>query len=118
MYEKKSNPPDTTYRLSAEQKKRFSEWLYEKTPSLPKCAVCRGRDWFIPDELLEVRPYQNGHLKLGVPTYVFVGVACKNCGNTNFINAVASGVLDSGLREEEKAPTEKDMASKGEPDGD
>lgn len=46
------------------------------------------------DDFLESRPFQGGGLVVGGPTYAFVGILCRNCGNTQFMNAVYIGIMN------------------------
>lgn len=82
--------------LTQSQKDKFAAWLNERATLIGKCTLCGERRWIIIDELLEVRPFTGGGLTVGGSLYPFVGVACQNCGNTQFVSAILSGVIESG----------------------
>lgn len=81
-------------KLTDDQKKRFAEWVNSKTPLIGKCSVCGHREWTILDDILEVRPFNGGGMVIGGPVYPYVALFCTNCTNTQFLSAIATGVLN------------------------
>ncbi|WP_139015778.1 hypothetical protein [Ensifer aridi] len=80
-------------RLTLEQRQQVERHLTSKAALVGKCPVCSQRNWGLLDHLLHVPIYHGGSLVVGGPTYPHVGLICQNCGNTQLINAVVSGVL-------------------------
>lgn len=80
-------------KLSMDQRHKFESWINSKTTLIGKCPVCAERRWTLLDDILEVRPFNGGGLVVGGATYPHVGLMCTNCGNTQFINAVVSGII-------------------------
>lgn len=59
------------------------------------CPMCSGKEWIVSEKAFELREFQDGNLVLGGESAitVVIPVTCKNCGNTVFINAIASGLM-------------------------
>lgn len=99
-------------KLTDDQRQNFASWLNSKAALIGKCPICGTRSWVLLEDIVEVRPFQGGNLTVGGAVYPYVGLMCTNCGNTNFINALVSGVL--------KAPedlTHKETKPSGDSDG-
>lgn len=92
-------PPSS--KLSPEQRQTFLNWMSSKAPLIGKCPLCNAREWSLIEEIIELRPFHGGSMVVGGPTYPNVGVICNNCGNTQLVNAVVSGVLKSITSEPE-----------------
>lgn len=90
------SPPDVpTGELSEEQRERFGRWINSKAPLVGKCPVCGTRNWTLLGHFVEIPIYRGGNIVFGSgPSYPNVGLLCTNCGNTQLINAVVSGVID------------------------
>lgn len=80
-------------RLTDKQRKIFGEWMNSRAALIGKCGLCGHREWGITEHIVEIRPFHGGDMVIGGPIYPYVGMICQNCGNTHFVNAVASGVV-------------------------
>lgn len=62
----------------------------------PICPMCGSRSWNVTDKIFELREFNDGNIVLGGPNSALlpvIPVTCENCGNTIFINALASGLI-------------------------
>jgi len=80
-------------KLTNEQRQNFADWMNSRAPLIGKCGLCGHREWAIASDILEVRPFHGGGLAIGGSVYPYIGVVCQHCGNTHFVNAVISNVL-------------------------
>ena len=84
--------------LSDVELKVVIEWLESKQlKGSSKCNTCGCGHWIVPPYLIRSLAYSKNELPLGGPTYVFVMVSCKNCGNTKFFNAALIGLIPSSI---------------------
>lgn len=61
-----------------------------------QCTCCNENNWHISDEAYELRAFRWGNMVVWwVPIIPVVPVTCNNCGNTIFINAVVSKIIDN-----------------------
>lgn len=68
--------------------------LSEKWGEHP-CPMCGHHNWSISDKLFELREYNDGNLVIGNgPILALSPVTCNNCGNTVFVNAIVSNIVD------------------------
>lgn len=81
------------YELTYEQKQKFKDWIEAKAALIGKCPVCHSRHWTVLDHFVDLPIYRGGALVAGGVSYPNVGMICGNCGNTQLINAVASGIV-------------------------
>lgn len=79
--------------LSDLHRERFKRWIDERTTLIGKCPVCGNRHWTLLNHFVEVPIYRGGNMLVGGESYPNVGLLCSNCGNTQLINAVVSGIL-------------------------
>ena len=93
--ENKTNPP------SSEIQQKAIKWLSEKKQNKGRCEVCGQSHWFVPDQIVAHVNREGGSLQIGggysYPHFLNI---CTNCGNTKFINAMLSGVVESSKKEE------------------
>lgn len=85
-------------KVTLEQRTQLQNWLNSKTPLIGKCPICGSRKWGILDHFVHAPLfYPDGSFIIGGgPAYPFVGLFCDECGNTQFINAVKSGLVGNG----------------------
>lgn len=96
-------------KLSDEQRKKFGAWISSKAAMIGKCPTCSDRRWALMDHFIDFPIYRGGSVVIGGgPSYPSVGIVCQNCGNTQFINAVLSGVLS------EDSPANKSTVNENE----
>jgi hypothetical protein len=91
-------------RLTSDHRRKFQEHIDKKTHLIGKCSVCSSRSWTLLDHFVQMPLYHtDGNIYMGGgPAYPNVGIVCTNCGNTQLINAIMAGVLDSGPSEPKK----------------
>ena len=63
---------------------------------MPKCELCKGRDWMFSKELMSPITYVDGGVKMD-KLYPCVLCICKGCGGTKMINAVVAGLTEGEL---------------------
>jgi len=86
-------------RLDSEGRKRILAFLQERSPRPGLCPLCQKQAWNLENEIWELREFNMGNLIVGGQVFPVVPLICTNCGNTLFINAVLSGVLQRSLPE-------------------
>lgn len=61
------------------------------------CSVCGNSKWSASDTIFELREFKEGNLIIGgnQPIFPVMPITCNICGNTNFINPIILGILDS-----------------------
>lgn len=93
-----SMPTPDDARLTQEHREHFGKWINSKAALIGKCPVCSSRKWALMEHFIHTPLfYPDGSVIFGGgPSYPFVGLMCTECGNTQFINAVTSGVLGNG----------------------
>jgi len=58
------------------------------------CPMCNSGPWNLGDGIYELREFHGGSLVIGPNKIIpVVAVTCANCGNTQFINAVSTGLI-------------------------
>jgi hypothetical protein len=82
-------------KLNPDQQKKLIAKL-QQTGWAEICSVCKDSNWNISDTIFELREFQSGGLVIGGgrPIYPVIPMACSRCGNTIFLNAVITGVLE------------------------
>lgn len=61
------------------------------------CPMCGGKEWRVSEKYFELREFNDGNLMLGGPNGAVmpvIPVTCNICGNTVFINALNTGLLE------------------------
>jgi putative N-acetylmannosamine-6-phosphate epimerase len=81
-------------KLTLEHRRRFEGWIASKAEIVGKCPVCRDRKWTILDHFIDLPIYRGGSIVMGGQSYPNIGLVCTNCGNTQLINAVISGIVE------------------------
>jgi hypothetical protein len=80
-------------KLSPEQHAKLQAFINSKWRH-GSCQVCGQNSWGLNDIVFELRAFQGGSLIIGgqSPIYPVCTIACNNCGNTIFINALVAGL--------------------------
>ena len=65
------------------------------------CPLCRGTQWRISDKVFQVMEYEPGGLILGGASVPVLPLTCMNCGNTYFINALVSNLIDKPQKDDD-----------------
>lgn len=80
--------------LSEDQKRKVEAWIHSRASLIGKCPICASRSWTLIEHFVDLPIYRGGRIVVaGGPSYPNVAIVCTNCGNTNLINAVISGIL-------------------------
>lgn len=82
-----------TGTLTAEDKKKFLDWLNSKTKNNPTCPVCSENDWSVADHLINAMAFTPNAMIIGGPTYPMAVLACNNCAFTRTFMAVPVGLV-------------------------
>jgi len=86
--------PDSSGKLSDEEKKKITDWLARWRHEPNPCSVCGSPNWLIGDHLVQpVTLGPNSQLQLGGVGYPQIMLISLPCGHTVFINAVVAGIL-------------------------
>ncbi len=86
-----------TGKLSGKQMAQAIAWITARMGSDPKCPTCSGSDWFLGDILVRV---QASNALVGGVGFPLIGMVCKKCGNTQFLNTLVMGILKNQPSEE------------------
>lgn len=106
-------PTIPTGELTLAQRQTFERWINGKSPLIGKCPVCGDRKYTILDHLVDLPIYRGGNMIIGGgPNYPNVGLVCTNCGTTQLVNAVISGVVSDGSQPPATAPAPSAAPSK------
>lgn len=81
--------------LSADERQKIADWINSKTPLVGKCPTCGDRKWQVLDHLVYSPIHYRSGMLIGGPNYPHAGIICTNCGNTQFLNAVMIGLVES-----------------------
>jgi len=67
------------------------------------CACCGQNNWHVWDEAYELRAFRWGNMVIwGAPIIPVVPIICNNCGNTLFVNAIMSWVIENKIPSDDK----------------
>ncbi len=61
------------------------------------CPMCGGGEWGVSEKVFELREFNEGNIVIGGSNSAVspvIPVTCRNCGNTVFINALSTGLLE------------------------
>lgn len=58
------------------------------------CPLCNSNNWTISDQVFQAPEFDYKGLLIGGTSYPMVPLTCQTCGNTYFINALVSGLID------------------------
>lgn len=73
------------------------QWLDEKwLKDNRKCEICDNENWSLADELITQFSFSPSQIQIGGKSFPLIILTCDNCGNTKFINAIVSKVVDTG----------------------
>ena len=73
---------------------KAERWLNERWRGDRLCSVCGKNDWWICDEVVEVKAYNEGRLLAGGSVFPLLAVICRECGNTLLFSAMLAGVVE------------------------
>jgi hypothetical protein len=87
-----------TAQLSPEEKAAAEAWFNAKMAHQSAgCPMCRTKNWTLLDHFVSPNNFTpGGGVMLGGNAYPHFMLACSNCGNTQFINAILAGVIPKG----------------------
>jgi len=89
MSEEKKDPS----KLSEENTQKLLQWIQSKQKGDFTCPLCKEKSWEIQDRLVAPPGFGVG-LLLGGTVYPQAMVICKNCGNTQYFNAMMAGIVE------------------------
>lgn len=83
--------------FNKEKQAEALKWLEEKwSKDKRKCEMCNNENWALADELITQFPFSPSQVQIGGKSFPLMILTCNDCGNTKFINAVVSKVVDTG----------------------
>ncbi|RXK48849.1 hypothetical protein [Aquirufa rosea] len=72
--------------------------LKEKWQGRP-CPMCGVGNWNVSDTIFELREFNQGNLVMGGgPIFPVIPVTCDNCGNSVFINAIVTKLVEQNKK--------------------
>ncbi|RHU95684.1 hypothetical protein DXC04_08415 [Dorea sp. OM07-5] len=77
--------------MKVEQSK-LNEYLKKIHGSV--CPLCGNNHWNISDQVFQAVEFDYKGILIGGTSFPMVPLTCDNCGNTYFINALKSGLID------------------------
>lgn len=87
------------HALTEEQKTKVLNWFRSKNGPRP-CSVCGDNNWTLGAHLVVPNTWAGGAISMGGMSYPQVMLICRNCGHTNFFNAVIVGALENSKPKE------------------
>lgn len=80
-------------KLTEEQKQQVAQKIKPRA-----CQICGGNQWALADDIVEIRPYEQGNFSIGggTPLIPAVMLACNGCHQLVLISAVATGIVPGG----------------------
>lgn len=83
--------------ITDDQRQTIASYLKRIAPDPLECTFCRSKSWNILDHFLSIPVfYPEDSQKAVARSYPSIGLICKTCSNTHFMNALVI------FREEEK----------------
>ena len=73
---------------------KAEEWLDIHWKGDQICPICGNNDWWICDEVVEMKAYNEGRLLAGGSVFPHLAVICLTCGNTLLFNAMLAGLVE------------------------
>ena len=73
---------------------KAEEWLDTHWKGDQLCPICGSNDWWICDEVVEMKAYNEGRLLAGGSVFPHLAVICPTCGNTLLFNAMLAGLVE------------------------
>ena len=96
-------PKPQSGRLTDDQKEKIQGWFAKhKPPEGIACPICRSLEWTVLPDLVTPMRFQGGALVIGGASYPHFGLVCRTCSNTQFINAVVTGIIEPPERPKRK----------------
>jgi hypothetical protein len=89
-------PQPPQHKITPELRTKIEAWFNAKARGEPQkgtCPICATKNWSILDDFVAPPLFAGGGMILGGIAYPHFMLVCNNCGNAQFINAVAAGVL-------------------------
>lgn len=84
------------------QKAKIVAWLIEKwgkgnPQGIPRCEKCNHPQmtWSVGQDIITALIFANGSVNVGGTLYPVISIMCSNCGNTHYVNAIISGIIDA-----------------------
>ena len=74
--------------------KKAEDWLNDHWKGDRLCPICGRNDWWICDEVVEVKSYNEGRLLAGGSIFPLLAVICLTGGNTLLFNAMLAGLVE------------------------
>lgn len=63
--------------------------------------MCQAGTWSVSEKVYELREFTGGGLVIGAsPIVPVIPIACTNCGNTIFVNALIVGAIQQPKKED------------------
>ena len=87
--------------IDPDRKKQLLEFLGMRAPNLGPCPLCGNQKWILGDNILELREFRGGGLAIGGKLFPVVPLTCNNCGNTLFLSALFSKVVEVSKKKED-----------------
>ena len=73
---------------------RAVEWLDKHWGADWHCPICGNSDWMGEEQVMELRPFNEGRLGGPGPVIPLFVIICSTCGNTLFFNAILAGLVE------------------------
>jgi hypothetical protein len=92
-------PLPLSSKLTQEQKAKVEKWFSTfPAPHNAHCSICDAQNWMLLDDFVMPTNYYPGAGLVvgGGMSYPHFMLACGNCGNVHFINAVLTGIIPRG----------------------
>lgn len=77
---------------------------YLKRIKPPACPLCGGKDWTVSTQVFQAPEYHESTLIANGATLPVIPLACVNCGNTYFINAIIAKLIDPQKKQGDEKP--------------
>lgn len=82
------------WKLTPSQIKAAQEWIESRCQKFSsECPLCKNTEWILTEYFVELRIMTPGiNVIGGLPSFPQLQIICANCGCTQLINAIVSGV--------------------------
>jgi predicted nucleic-acid-binding Zn-ribbon protein len=88
-------------------KDKALQWLNSKWQSKKNCPICDSNNWSVSNNLVELREYSGGNLRIGAPVYPLYSITCLECGHTLLFNALIAKLVSAETKTGNSAIDEK-----------
>ena len=75
------------------------------------CPLCGNRHWDITDTVFQAIEFDHKGILINGSSFPMVPLTCRNCGNTYFINALISKLIDPKDQQQKKNTESKEKGS-------